>query len=119
MAATGTISAQAQIEGLPLGEELAGPLSVISTAALGVVSTLILAAGVNTVTVPAGATAVMIVQPATGTNAASLRGVSGDTGVALTASGLAAVLAFGSAAPASIVINSAGANSAPTYFLFL
>jgi hypothetical protein len=42
-----------------------------------------LAAGFNTVSVPATATAVLIVPPPTSTNVKTLKGITGDTGVLL------------------------------------
>ena len=66
----------------------------------------------NTIAVPAGATWATIVPPAANTSALTLKGVVGDTGIAISAS-VGTTLSFAQATPASFVITSAGAVPAP------
>lgn len=91
--ATGLITLTGNISGGPTGGETFGPLQILAATAVIQVSTLTLSANTNTaVTVPTGATAVIIVPPnasypgGTAPNPAvsgtlTLKGVSGDTGV--------------------------------------
>lgn len=65
----------------------------------GVINDVELSAGANTITVPDGATGVTIVPRSTNTATLTLKGVSGDTGIALaltspTSIGLATVTSF-------------------------
>ncbi len=82
MAAAATVTIAGTVTGLPSGTKtLTGTLT--SVAAVGTVQELTLASGANTVTVPTGATAVLITPPAGNTVLVTLKGVTGDTGVPL------------------------------------
>jgi hypothetical protein len=87
--------------GAPLFSE-----TVTDTAAL-VPSSVTLAAGNNTIAVPASALGVVLVPPPSSTNAKVLKGANADTGIAL-APGLSTRVMFSAAgAVASFVLNSA------------
>ena len=82
MAATGTITIIGSVTGLASGTKtISGTIS--SSAAVGTISDTVLASGANTITVPSGATAVVIQPPSGNTILVTFKGVSGDTGVAL------------------------------------
>lgn len=73
--------------------------AVTNSSSPGMNEILALASGANTITPPAGSTAVTIIPPATNAVTLTLKGVTGDTGVALaltspTTIGLAGVTAF-------------------------
>jgi len=119
MAASGTLTVAAGIIGTPLGQEISGPLSVTNSASVGQITQVVLQSGANTVAVPAGSLAVVIVMPSGNTNSVTLKGVTGDTGIPLSTAGLAGAFVFPAAPPTSIVLTSGGTNSSATYILFL
>lgn len=82
MPATGTIAIDGLVEGLPTGKRVF-QASISSSAAVDHTVTVNLTAGTNTITVPSGTTAAVIIPPTTNTQTISLRGAAGDTGVAL------------------------------------
>lgn len=79
MAATGTASFICELIGLLAGSKL---LNVSWAITAGVcTSTLGLASGVNTISVPSGTTLIVIVPPTANAQTMILKGNSGDTGV--------------------------------------
>ena len=89
--ATGSINLAAAVSGGPDGARTFGPLAITANAAVTAETSVTLTAGSVTVVVPAGATAVVLFppnsinpvpNPAFG-GSLSLRGVAGDTGIAL------------------------------------
>jgi hypothetical protein len=73
-----------------------------------------LTTGANTLTVPTGATYLVVVPPAASTVAKTLKGVSGDTGIALTPGAWCALpIASG---VSSIVINAASGEVVDLYW---
>lgn len=108
---TGVVTIAGNTSGSPLGSRTITPLPIIATAAVDQTQVVALSSGNNTITVPTGATCVVIVGP-NGTspqpNPASatvltLKGVAGDTGVVMSAK-WPTVLSWDTA-PASFVIN--------------
>jgi len=85
VAGTATISITGAITGVPAGVKTVGPFTVSNTASGGSITDQTLTAGTNTVSVPVGGTykGVIILPPSGNTNALTLRGVGGDTGVGL------------------------------------
>lgn len=80
MAGTGTLTFSGQITGFPTGTTTFN--SVISlTNAVDYVLTLQLTSGYNSVTVPSGATGVVIQPPFGNTVQLTLKGATGDTGI--------------------------------------
>lgn len=84
-AATGSVTIAANVSGLPAGSVSVGPLTVSLSNAVGEILPVTLASGANTITVPSGVTCVLVV-PSSGTSyggTITWKGVSGDTGVAV------------------------------------
>ena len=73
--------------------------SVQNGSSPGAIDVVALVAGPNTITVPTGATGATIIFPLTNTSQPTLKGIAGDTGIALaltspTSIGLATVTSF-------------------------
>jgi hypothetical protein len=85
MAAAASIKIEGAITGTATGTRVIGPITLTSAAANGVVQQVVLQAGANTITVPAAPApnGCIIVLPATNTSVTTLKGVTGDTGIAL------------------------------------
>lgn len=113
MAATGTITIAGSVTGLPAGSKTVGPLTISSAAAVGQQQDIVLASGANTITVPSGATAAVIVFASASTSVKTLKGVTGDTGLIVSKVGKV-VLQFDTSPIASFVINSSVADTGNT-----
>lgn len=88
-----------------------GFASAQNTNAPGDVRVFSLAAGANTITLPTGGTAPLgatIIPPAGNTQALTLKGVGGDTGIPIHKTDPTSISFDSSAPPASFVINAAG-----------
>lgn len=120
MIAAGNLTIQGTVSGGPDGGRTFGPASIVAGAAVASVQTYSLAIGANTITVPSGCTCVVIWPPnATAAGGVTpnppyggtltLKGVSGDTGVAIS-NRWPTVLSWDTA-PASFVINSTATGS--------
>ncbi len=122
MAATATITVAGSITGLPTGEQKIGPYTVSSAAANGQTQVLVLASGTNTITVPAlpATSGCVIVLDPTNTVVTTLKGVAGDTGIALGKTTKNVLNWDPTAAPSSFVLSSAsiqtGFNTYITFF---
>lgn len=108
MAANARVTITGSFTGLPAGTRAIGPISLYSTTANGQVQEVVLQAGANTITVPAiPATSGCIIQlPATNTSVVTLKGVSGDTGIAIGKTTAQVLNWDPTAAPASFVLTS-------------
>ncbi len=109
MAATASITIQGLISNAPTGGRYIGPITLASSAANGQVQRIVLLSGANTITVPTiPATNGCIIQlPSDNTVVTTLKGVTGDTGIAIGKT-TATVLNWDPlAAPASFVLTSA------------
>ena len=113
MAATGTITISGSVTTLPGGSKTLGPLTISAAAAVSVETQVVLASGANTITVPTTATAAIIVFDSTSTVTKTLKGVTGDTGIAVTKVGVV-VLQFHTTPPADFCITAGGADTAKT-----
>lgn len=111
--ASATISVNGSIVGMPTGSKVIGPLTISSSAPNGQVQELVLASGANTVTIPTlpAPTGCVIQLPATNTNVVTLKGVTGDTGIAIGKTTVTVLNWDPLALPASFVLNSAGAQT--------
>jgi hypothetical protein len=85
MAATASVSIAGKIQGTATGDRTIGPISIASSNASPIVQTLVLQAGANTITPPTvPATSGCVIQlPSTNTSVVTLKGVTGDTGIAI------------------------------------
>ncbi len=123
MAATGNITLAANVTGGLDGSRTFGPVTITANAAVTQTLAVALINGATTVTVPSGATAVVIFPP----NAANpipnpafagtltLKGISGDTGVAIS-NKWPTLISFDTA-PASFVILSTVVGTATAWFM--
>ena len=115
--ATGTLTLIGTEAGLPEGAVNLGPLSLTTAAPVGEVLEPTLALGDNTIPIPPGATAVLVILPTGNLVAVKLKGAAGDAGIALNK---AAWFVFApDPAQASFVLNAAAAISLPTQIVFM
>lgn len=77
---SGTFTIGGLAAGLSSGQKIIGPLTITGNEALGQVTDILLAMGSNTVPVPTGAYAVLIVPPTNYTGTLIYKTVVGDTG---------------------------------------
>ena len=111
----GNITISGTQTGIPEGSKTIS-LS-ITMGSVGTVTDVVLASGANTITVPAGASGCCIIPPSANTVALTLKGVTGDTGVAI-APAAPSVLAFPASPPASFVITAASLTTGSTEISF-
>ena len=122
MAATASITISGSIIGLPAGEVKVGPFTLSSAAANGQTQVLVLASGTNTITVPAlpATSGCIIAFDPSNTIVTTLKGVAGDTGIALGKTTKTVLNWDPTAPPASFVLSSAsvqtGFNTYITFF---
>ena len=114
--ATGNVTIQGNQSGGPAGSLTFGPLTATTTAAVGSLQVVALTTGANTITIPSGTTTCIITPPnavnptpnPTYGGTLTLKGVSGDTGIAI-GNKYPQVLEWdatgGTPSPATIVIN--------------
>lgn len=99
------------------GAKTIGPITVTGSAQLGEVHDFTPASGANTVTVPTTATAIIIVPATTNTATLTIKGVTGDTGVAISKVN-PTILSFDTSPPASFVLTAgAGAGAVEVSFI--
>ena len=108
MPATASITISGAILETPTGARTVGPITLTSAAANGEVQRIVLQAGANTITVPAtpATNGCIIVLPATNTSVTTLKGVTGDTGIAIGKTTKHALSWDPTAPPASFVLTS-------------
>jgi len=113
MAAQASVTISGQITGTPVGSQTIGPLTATSAAACGQIQELVLQSGANTITVPStpAPTGVVIQLPSTNTAVTTLKGVTGDTGIALGKTGFFMLCFDPTAVPASFVLTSASTQT--------
>lgn len=113
MAANATVTIGGQITGTPTGNTQIGPITITSAAACGQRTQIALASGANTITVPASPapTGVLIQLPSTNTVVTTLKGITGDTGIAIGKTGVFMLCFDPAALPASFVLTSASAQT--------
>jgi len=113
MAAQASVTISGQITGTPVGSQTIGPLTATSAAACGQIQELVLQSGANTITVPStpAPTGVVIQLPSANTAVTTLKGVTGDTGIALGKTGFFMLCFDPTAVPASFVLTSASTQT--------
>lgn len=100
------------------GSQTWQPATATIATPIGSVTSVALASGANTITVPAGTTFICIQLPTTNTIVVTLKGVTGDTGIALHKTA-PFVLAQDPAANANFVLTAASAIAAFTTITFI
>lgn len=107
--ATASIQINGNIQGTSTGTRVIGPITLTSATANGQVQQVVLASGTNTITVPAtpAPNGCIIVLPSTNTAVVTLKGVAGDTGIAIGKTTTSVLNWDPTAVPASFVLNSA------------
>lgn len=121
MTATASIVVSGTITGLPTGEDRLGPFTLTSAASSGQTQVLVLASGTNTITVPSlpATSGCIIVLDPTNTIVTTLKGVAGDTGIAIGKTTKTVLNWDPTAAPASFVLSSASIQTGfNTYIKF-
>lgn len=113
MTATANVSITGTISGLPTGSRTIGPINVASAAASGAVTEIVLQSGANTITLPTlpAPTGCVIQLPSTNTAVVTLKGVTGDTGIAIGKTGSTLLTWDPTALPTSFVLNSASTQT--------
>ena len=106
--ATASITITGNVLAAPSGDRIIGPITLTSSAANGEVQRIVLQAGANTITVPTvpATNGCVIVLPATNTSVTTLKGITGDTGIALGKVTKQVLNWDSTAAPASFVLTS-------------
>jgi hypothetical protein len=115
--AGGSVNIGGVLPGTTAGTQYIGPYTLVpNTASNFAVTEVTLASGANTITVPSWALMCLIVPPTANSQTLTLKGVTGDTGIAISET-LPSLLSF-TTAPASFVITAGGATTNPTSFIF-
>ena len=113
MAAQASVSIYGQITGTGSGNRVIGPLTTTSAAANGQVQQVVLQSGANTITLPttpAPTGCVIVLNPAN-TAVVTLKGVSGDTGIAIGKISTQKIEWDATALPTSFVLSSASTQT--------
>ena len=120
MAATALITIQGTITGLAGGESKIGPITLSSAAANGQKLPFVLVSGANTVPVPPlpkPSGCIITLDPAN-TVVTTLKGVAGDTGIAIGKTTKIVLNWDPTAPPSGFVLDSAGLQTGVTYVEF-
>lgn len=83
MPAIGVLNLSGSVTALPTGTKNIVVPAINSAAASGAVIDINLASGANVISIAPGATAAVILMPSTNSLLVTLKGVSGDTGIAI------------------------------------
>jgi hypothetical protein len=107
---TSTVNITGGVTGQPLGSEV---INKTITSAVSNIISVALASGANTITVvpTTGTSGCIIALPSTNTAVVTLKGVSGDTGIAIGKTTTTVLNWDSTAPPASFVLNSASAQT--------
>lgn len=113
MTATASISIAGAVMGTVTGNRIIGPLSISSADASPIVQNVVLASGANTITPPTSPapSGCVIVLPSNNTAVVTLKGVTGDTGIAIGKTTTTVLNWDSTAVPASFVLTSASAQT--------
>lgn len=113
MTATASISITGSIASNPSGGITVGPISISSSDANSQIQRIVLQSGANTITVPPtpATNGCIIVLPSTNTSVVTIKGVGGDTGIAIGKTTKQVLNWDPTAAPASFVLNSAATQT--------
>ena len=107
MAVTGTISISGTISGDVGGGKTIGPFSIAPATPIVDTTHVTLSSGANTITVPTTANGVVIVPPTNNAQTLTLKGVTGDTGVAISKIN-PTLLPFDTSPPANFCLTAGG-----------
>lgn len=114
----GSVTVGGVLTGTLAGTQYIGPYTLNPTTTGNfAVTEVTLVSGANTISVPSWATVVLIIPPVTNTIALTQKGVSGDTGTAISPQAVS-VLSFPSSPPASFVVNAATTTTGVSTFIF-
>lgn len=113
MTASANIAISGTISGLSTGSRTIGPITLSSAAASGHVQQIVLQSGANTITLPTAVapSGCIITLPSTNTAVVTLKGISGDTGIAIGKTTTTVLNWDSTAAPTSFVLNSAATQT--------
>lgn len=119
MAVAGSVTIAGSVTGLATGSRTYGPVTISSVsptdATAGSVTTVVLSSGANTITVPSTSCTGCIIQFASASTVGkTLKGVTGDTGIAVTENGTCVLQFDDDGAPASFVITAGSADTGNT-----
>ena len=112
--ATALVTVDGSITSTPTGAfRRVGPLSITSATANSQVQRIVLQSGANTITVPAtpATTGCVIQLPSTNTAVTTLKGVTGDTGIAIGKTGFLVLTWDVTAAPSAFDLTSAATQT--------
>jgi len=120
---TGNVVISGNVSGSPVGNRNFGPSSIIANTAVDATMVVSLSAGANTITVPTGATVCVIAGPnavnpipnPTSAVVLTIKGVTGDTGIAISAKW--PTLLSWDTAPATFVINATITATVELWFM--
>lgn len=106
--ASATVNITGVLSGVPQGTVAIGPITTTSTTPCAQQTQVVLQAGANTISVPStpAPTGCIIQLPSTNTSVVTLKGVSGDTGIAIGKTTSHLITWDPTAVPASFVLNS-------------
>jgi hypothetical protein len=112
----GSVTIQGLLPGTTSGTQYVGPFTIVPNTAGNYESIeVVLASGNNVIGPPSWSTFCIINPLATNTEALTLKGVTGDTGVAISPNS-PCLLSWPTSPPADIVINAAGATTITVIF---
>jgi hypothetical protein len=111
----GTLTIGGTQTGAPEGNRTIS--TTLTMGVCGVMTEVTLASGANTITVPTNAAGCVIIPPSGNTQTLTLKGVTGDTGIALSKTN-PFMLAFDSTPPASFVITAGALTTGITAIIF-
>jgi len=110
MALRSLIQLRGYIESLAGGSKNIVPADITNATPPEAETELVLASGDNTITIPALADGCIIIFASTSTTTKTLKGVGGDTGIAVTKNSWL-VLTFHTTPPANFIINSSAVDT--------
>lgn len=118
--ATGVITLASNVTGGVDGARSFGPITITTAAAVLSTQSVTLAVGANTITVPSGSTAVVLLPPNTTTSSSfggtlTVKGVTGDTGIAI--SNKWPTMFGWDTPPGSFVVNSTATGTLVVWFM--
>lgn len=116
MTATAQITITGNVITAPTGGKVIGPISITSSTACPATTEIVLQSGANTITPPTvpAPTGCVIQLPAGNTAIVTLKGVTGDTGIAIGKTGTTVLTWDPTAVPTSFVLNSASTQTGLT-----
>lgn len=107
MAGTSTVTISGTLVGGNTGSDTFATKSITNTSAAEYTQQINLASGFNSITVPSGVTGAYMLPPPANTQTLTLKGVTGDTGIAISPTA-PCVIGFASSPPATIGITAGG-----------